>query len=329
MLNLKELATYLSGRRVFIQTHNYPDADALGSAYGLQYLLSTMNVEASIIYVGKIDKFNTQQMINLLGIELYPAENVNLKEDDAILVVDAQKYNSNIRDCIGEEIACIDHHEIIHKPNYPFCDIREEVGACCSIIAGYFVELGIEIPIQHATAMLYGIKMDTADLIRGMSELDIDMFYHLYKRSNMDIIRTIQLNTMEFNDLTSYAQAIEGIRIFDNIGIARINGFCPDALIASIGDFMLSLVEIEVTAVYNMRNDGVKISMRSEIESCNVAKILSAALEGIGAGGGHHSMSGGFIPQEHVDIEFDDILQERLLTAVHTQVSEFSAAQLG
>jgi len=321
MLDLKELATYLSGRRAFIQTHNYPDADALGSAYGLQYLLSSMGVDAKIIYVGKIDKFNTQQMIKLLGIELLAAEEVSLVEDDAIILVDAQKYNSNIRDCTGDEIACIDHHEILHEPDYPFCDIRPEVGACSSIIASYFIQAGIEIPVQHATAMLYGIKMDTADLIRGMSELDIDMFYHLYKRSDMDIIRTIQLNTMEFNDLTSYAQAIEDIRVFDNISIARINGFCPDALIASIGDFMLSLIEIEVTAVYNMRNDGIKISMRSEIESCNVAQVLTLALDGIGAGGGHHSMSGGFIPQENVGPEIDAILQDRLLNAIQAQVS--------
>ena len=324
MFDLCALATYLSGRRVFIQTHNYPDADALGSTYGLQYLLSPMGVDAKIIYVGKIDKFNTQQMIKLLGIELLDAEQVGLKEEGAIILVDAQKYNSNIRDCTGDEVACIDHHEILHKPDYRFCDIREDVGVCSSIIAGYFVQEDIEIPPQQATAMLYGIKMDTADLICGMSELDIDMFYHLYKRSDMNLIRTIQLNTMDFNDLTSYAQAIEGIRAFDNIGIARIDGFCPDALIASIGDFMLSLVEIEVTAVYNMRNDGVKLSMRSEIASCNVAQVLASALVGLGAGGGHHSMSGGFIPLENVTREIDDILQERLLAAIHRQVSQNS-----
>ena len=153
MFDFQELAAYLIGRRVFIQTHNYPDADALGSAYGLQYLLSTLGVDAGIIYVGKIDKFNTQQMIKLLGIKLIPADEVGLAEQDAIIVVDAQKYNSNIRDCVGDEIACIDHHEILHQPNYPFCDIREEVGACCSIIASYFLELGIDIPVQHATAI--------------------------------------------------------------------------------------------------------------------------------------------------------------------------------
>jgi len=319
MLDLHALAAYMKPRRCFIQTHNFPDADAIASAYGLQVLLASMGVEAKIIYVGRIDKYNTQQMIELLGIRIYPAEEAGLLETDAIVLVDAQKYNANIRDCTGDEFACIDHHQIYHKPEYLFCDIRPGTGACSSIIASYFVAYDVEIPRDVATALLYGIKMDTADLVRGMSELDIDMFYLLFKKADADTIIKIQLNTMEFNDLTSYAQAIEGIRVFENIGISRLDGYCPDALIASISDFMLSLVEIEIALVYNMRADGIKLSMRSEIESCNAGQALAAALAGIGSGGGHPSMAGGFIPGGAIpERDVDGMIEERLLRSVHS-----------
>ena len=317
MFNLQDLANYVKGRRTFIQTHNYPDADSIASAFGMQQLLLAMGVSSEIIYVGKIDKFNTQQMIKLLDITIIPSEDAELKDEDAIILVDAQKYNSNIRDCTGEEIACIDHHQILHEPSYHFCDIRPGIGACSSIVASYFVEAGLEIKSNLATALLYGIKMDTADLVRGVSELDIDMFYYLFKRSSTDIISTIQLNTMEFNELSSYAQAIEQIKVFENIGIARIDGYCPDALIASISDFILSLIEIEIAVIYNIRKDGIKLSMRSEVDECNSGLVLAAALEGIGTGGGHHSMAGGFIPIENTGPELDLDLQERLLTSIH------------
>ena len=328
MINLHDLAAYLEGRRVFIQTHNFPDADSIASAFGLQYLLGTLGVEARIIYVGKIDKYNTQQMIELLGISLMPAEQAGLQETDAILLVDAQKYNSNIRDCAGDEVACIDHHQIFHAPDYRFCDIRPGTGACSSIIAGYLVEYGVEIPANLATALLYGIKMDTADLVRGVSELDIDMFYHVFKRADMELILKIQLNSMEFNDLTSYAQAIEGIRVFDNIGIARLDGHCPDALIASISDFILALVEVEIALVYNQRRDGIKLSMRSELESCNAGRVLSLALENLGGGGGHATMAGGFIPAEKLSPDdMDAVLEERLLGAVAECAEEMKYPQ--
>ena len=32
-----------------------------------------------------------------------------------------------------------------------------------------------------ATALLYGIKVDTADMKRGVTQLDLDMFYSLCK----------------------------------------------------------------------------------------------------------------------------------------------------
>ena len=317
MFEMRELADYLKGRRCFIQTHNFPDADAIASAFGMQRLLAGLGVDAGIIYVGRIDKYNTQQMIELLGIAITPAEQAGLRETDAIVLVDAQKYNANIRDCTGDEVCCIDHHQIYHDPDYRFCDIRPGTGACSSIVASYFMECGAEIPKGLATALLYGIKMDTADLVRGMSELDIDMFYRLYKLSDIELIQRIQLNTMEFNDLNSYAQAIEGIRVFDNVGISRLNGYCPDALIASISDFILSLVEIEIALVYNIREDGIKLSMRSEVESCNAGQTLSETLAGIGSGGGHPSMAGGFIPAGRVpEADVDGTLEERLLNSL-------------
>ena len=37
-------------RFVYIQPHNYPDHDAIASAYGLQYLFEQFGVESKIVY---------------------------------------------------------------------------------------------------------------------------------------------------------------------------------------------------------------------------------------------------------------------------------------
>ena len=39
MRDLKKLVTLCQGHPVYIQTHNFPDPDAIASAYGLQKLL--------------------------------------------------------------------------------------------------------------------------------------------------------------------------------------------------------------------------------------------------------------------------------------------------
>ena len=48
------------------------------------------------------------------------------------------------------------------------------------MIALYIFDEGLQIPDNIATALLYGIRIDTAGLSRGMSNLDLDMFYKLF-----------------------------------------------------------------------------------------------------------------------------------------------------
>ena len=166
---LDELAGCLSQERVIVQMHNYPDQDALASAMGLKVLLEAKGKKVEIGYEGIVDKDNTLKMIELLGIEICPQDELGLTPDDEIIIVDGQKGNINMTDFVGSEVACIDHHRVRYAETYKFQDIRSEVGACASIIASYFFENDVEMPQNVATALLYGIKMDTHNMTRGVS----------------------------------------------------------------------------------------------------------------------------------------------------------------
>ena len=73
---------------------------------------------------------------------------------------------------------------------------------------------------------------------------------------------------------------------------------CPDALIGMVSDFILALSEINFSVIYALRKDGVKISVRSNLSALDAGKITDSALAGLGNGGGHASMAGGFVPLE-------------------------------
>jgi nanoRNase/pAp phosphatase (c-di-AMP/oligoRNAs hydrolase) len=66
-MNPLELVELLKGHRVFIQTHNFPDPDAIASGFGLQYFLGVHGVESDICYDGKIDKLSTKKCSKCLG----------------------------------------------------------------------------------------------------------------------------------------------------------------------------------------------------------------------------------------------------------------------
>ena len=316
MTVIERIADIVRGHEVFIQGHNFPDADSIASAYGLKTLLAHKGISSDIIYVGMIERLTISRMLEVLEITVTLDEKEDrLTEDDHIIIVDAQKFNSNIKDCVGEEVVCIDHHPIVQKPDYLFDDIRPEVGACSSIIASYFFEEGITPDRTTATALLYGIKMDTLDFKRGASAFDAEMFNRLYPLADHELLTQLQTNTMTFDDILAFGEAIKNIQIYENIGFARLDINCSDGLIAEISDFILGLLEVELCVVYAFRTKGIKISVRSELPGVKAGEAIAEALDGIGTGGGHNEMAGGFIPISNVTSHIDNDIRIRFIKA--------------
>lgn len=312
MTRLDELIKKINREHVYIQTHNFPDPDAIASAFGLQRLLMHRGVEAKICYKGKIDRYSTDKLRELMQIELLDLEELDpfLREEDEVILVDAQKGNSNIIDMCGDEIICIDHHPVNDKFSYRFSDIRPEVGACATIIAQYYFENGIPMDRRIATVLTFGIRMDTMNLSRGVSRLDMEMLYRMYDMCDMEIIHLLENSNLYFEDLMAYSRAISSIEVYENISFADTGRECPEALIASVSDFMLALVEVSFSVVYSVKKNGIKISVRSERPSLDAGKIIEKALVGIGSGGGHASMAGGFVPFEGTDEEAELLMTD-------------------
>ena len=112
MNDFSQLASLCLGKHIYIQTHNFPDPDAIASVFGLQRLLSLYDIPSTLCYDGRIDKLSASKMLEAFQIEMCPYEQLrpNMTEEDYIICVDAQKHSGNITDFVGNEMACIDHH---------------------------------------------------------------------------------------------------------------------------------------------------------------------------------------------------------------------------
>ncbi len=301
MSNLSDLVALCQGYPVYIQTHNFPDPDAIASAFGLQRLLAAYGVEAKLCYDGRLDKLSASKMLDAFSLEMSSYESLvaDMKETDRIICVDTQKHAGNVTDFIGDEVACIDHHPTFVPMEYKYQDIRM-AGACATLIAEYYALSGITPDRDVATALLYGLKMDTLNLTRGVTALDIEMLGYLFPHCDPEMLADLERNNMEFTDLKAYGAAIENIELYDKIGISCVPFTCPDALVAILSDFILALIEVEVAIVASFREDGIKLSVRSEDPDIHAGNLLHKALKDIGNGGGHATMGGGFIGKERV-----------------------------
>lgn len=296
MNTFEQILDNITGKHVYIQTHDFPDPDAIASAYGLSELLKIHGIEASICYRGKIERYSTNGMVKALAIDMFKITSAeDLQHGAEVILVDSQKGNSNIIDTDGDEIICIDHHPTFTEAKYRFADIRPEMGACSTIIAGYYIDNKIPMDGKVATALMYGIKMDTLGLSRGVSVKDIEVYSYLFELADRDIMSSLEHCSISLIDLKAYGNAINSIKVYNNLSFANTGCDCPEGLIASISDFMLDLIEVDFSVVYSLKKDGIKLSVRSS-GLLDAGKITNEALKGLGSGGGHASMAGGFVP---------------------------------
>ena len=317
MSKLDELVSLLQGKRVVIQTHNFPDPDAVATAFGLQYLLKTRGIDSDIVYFGTFDKVTLRLMTDLLKIKTTQAENFASGEDDYIINVDGQKNNANFTDMIGHEIACIDHHPWVTDYEYAFVDHRI-VGACATIIVDYFRENNIEVPADVASALLYAVKVDTQNFTKNVTPDDIAAFSMLNSLADQALILRLDSNELEIDDLRAYGAAIQNLFASKGLGFVHIPFDCPDRLIAMVSSFILSLDCVVLSVVYAERGKGMKFSIRSELADLNAGDMIHIALKGIGDGGGHPMMAGGVIFADKIAELGDDpdaAIRQRFLDA--------------
>ena len=84
MNDFTKLAALCQGKHVYIQTHNFPDPDAIASAFGLQRLLALYDVQSTLCYDGRIDKLSASKMLEAFQIQMFSYEQLrpNMAEEE-------------------------------------------------------------------------------------------------------------------------------------------------------------------------------------------------------------------------------------------------------
>ena len=294
--DIRQLIEYLrNGPPVFIQTHNFPDHDAVGSAFGLQQLFGNFGISAQLIYDMNIQRDSLKRVIQDLEIDIHSANDCCVKPEDRIILVDGCKGNKNVTDLIGDEVGVIDHHQVKSPEEVEYVDIRVEYGACATIIASYYFELDVAMSQKVATALMIGISMDCAQLTRGVSEPDLEAYFRCYGSADVVYVNSILRNNIEIDDLSNYRYLLNHLEYQGRVGFCFFENGCSQNLLGILSDFVLALNKIDFVVLCARNQDRICFSLRSEVPEWDAAVIVRKILEGIGFGGGHADMAGGVI----------------------------------
>ncbi|MDR1898609.1 MAG: DHH family phosphoesterase [Treponema sp.] len=299
-----------AGPGVIVQTHDYPDHDAVAAAFALSELLKTRALDSRICYRGAISSHSLKTMIAELGISLTKVEDMAPEEfrSRPCIVIDGNPENTNARPVTDKLFGVVDHHANAALPRCPFVDIRTGIGACASMAAGYWEEAGLSPGRNIATALLMGIEMDTDFITRRVSRDDIDAFHRLFTVGDWEYSVRVLKASLSTKDLSAFHRAVANSRIHGTLLFTLITVDTTQEVISILADFFLRFREVTVTAIVENQGDVHHVSVRSRDPAVSAAEIIKEALKGIGDGGGHDYMAGGLITTS-IDLNEEELFR--------------------
>lgn len=310
-MKLKELLQYDD---IVIQCHDNPDADAVASGWALLWYLEKNGKQARLVYSGAhpIAKANMVLMCRELQIPIEYAE--ALEERPKLLIcVDGRYGGGNVRRLEAETCAVIDHHPSgKYDPELPaLSEVRDNYGSCSTIVWDMLTEAGFD-PSENtylATALFYGLFMDTARLQELRHPKDMDLRDALQLRCQNDLLFMLQNCNLSEDDLETTGTALLTCRSYPysddrKFTIVPVRQ-CDPNLLGVISDLVMEAESTDVCVAFcvqlnteNNRNSIVKFSVRSCIPDARADYIAAFLAKGIGGGGGHPRKSGGTLREE-------------------------------
>ncbi len=277
-------------RRVLTLIWGNPDPDAIGSARALQELLADEVEDFRIAYTGQFTRQENLAMVHTLKIPMTPWDPSLVSPDPIVATVDAQPsfFHPNGRHRFD---IIIDHHPLADLGPHRFADVRTSYGATSTILTEYFLDTGRKMSRNVATALFYGLKIDTNNLTRNVSDADVDAFRYLRLRADENVIRTIELSQMPLNTLDYFSIAISNKKIARDVAfsfLGRVNN--PDVGV-HVADFFLKLSGISWVIVAVRTEEKLIVVFRTDGLRRHAGRVAEALFLTYGTAGGHRTMA--------------------------------------
>lgn len=297
------LRTLAAKRNILVTTHIHPDPDALGSAIALAYLLGkclgTGNDRPAVTLAakGRIGGGINDAFLRVANGKLKTWEEIDPASFDAIVMVDTQpQFSSSPLPPGVLPTVVIDHHRGRgRKAKLPLWDVRPEVGATCSIIFSYFMDLEQAIPADLAAAMLYAIETDLAGAAGTPGELDNIALSSLTLTADSRRLYQMRFTPLPQSYFRAYAQALENAEFQGNVLMSHLDTIESMEQPAIMADMLLRFDQAEWALVTAQTDDGVVLSLRTRARDRSAADVMHKLIARIGEGGGHRTKAGGFI----------------------------------
>ncbi|ERH08970.1 MAG: exopolyphosphatase-related protein [halophilic archaeon J07HX64] len=331
MSRVQELQSVLSeGDELNIVCHNNPDPDCLASALALGRIASVAGIdEHHILYSGDISHQQNRAFVNLLDIDLQPfdaATVVDRPEGSLLAFVDHSIPGANNRVPDGTALDIVIDHHPAEAIEARFVDHREELGAAATILTQYVHTLEMEPDDTLATALLFAIRRETLNFLRGVTREEYDAAAYLNEYTDQGLLRELSNPSVSGATIDAIATAIGNRTTKASVLISHVGRTRERDAVPQGADYLATLEGVQTAIVFGVVDDTIHLSARSSDPRVHVGDALDAAFADVGSAGGHYDVAGGEIPLGiFADYESDSL---QLLDIVEQVVTARLVAEL-
>lgn len=309
------------GERFILVIQDFPDPDALSSAWAFQLIAAQYEIQCDIVYAGTLSHQENIALVKLTGL---PAKrwgaqmlkDCDLSEYQGCVLVDSQGTNSQLMPLVqGAEIpilVVIDHHsqqEGFEIEN-AFVDIRPGSRSTATILTEYLQGGTLDfnssnpIHVKCATALMHGLRSDTINLLQAQ-EAEFMAAAYLSRIYDAQLLNAVLQSARSKRVMEVIERSLQNRVVQNNFSLAGVGYLRYEErdAIPQAADFLATEENVHTALVYGIVHDianDIELvigSLRTNKLTLDPDEFLKDSLGRDSAGryyGGGRDMAGGF-----------------------------------
>ena len=316
--NLKKVLNKHQGERFLIIIQDFPDPDALSSAWAYQLIAANYKIQCEIVYAGTLSH---QENIALVKLTNLPAKKVTLQSFQNLdfsgyqgcVLIDCQGTNTQLFPIVESKlplVTVIDHHSKQGELKAEFIDLRPQTRATATILTQYIQQglldfnTGNTKHVNCATALMHGLRSDTNRLMQAQEE-DFLAAAFLSRFYDSQLLNAVLQSARSRRVMDVIERALRNRIIKNNFSLAGVGYLRYDDrdAIPQAADFLVTEEDIHTAVVYGIvhdQDDDIELvigSLRTSKLTLDPDEFIKEAFgkdaQGRFFGGGRY-MAGGF-----------------------------------
>ncbi|MFK8184594.1 MAG: bifunctional oligoribonuclease/PAP phosphatase NrnA [Phormidesmis sp.] len=316
---LEKLLKKHSGTHQLVLLQDFPDPDALSSAWAYRLIASAYNIQCDIYYSGTLSHQENIALVKLTSLpaKRWPAQETeapDLTQYQGYVLVDTQGTTSHLTKKVKEAdlplLVVIDHHAPQGKLNAEFADIRPDIHATATMMVQYLQSGLIQLErsnsnhVKCATALMHGLRSDTNQLMQA-SEPDFAAAAYLSKYYDAQLLSAVLQASRSRRVMDVIERSLRNRQMQNSVSIAGVGylRYEDRDAIPQAADFLITEENVHTAVVYGIVHDEdeekelVVGSLRTNKITLDPDEFIKEAFGKDSQGrffGGGRSMAGGF-----------------------------------